>query len=328
MKKLALISSYCDTEEKIQVLKNTLLRLKELEVDSLLFTPINLDKEIYSLTTHTLISSENPILKAPERTFTNWIWSIFKGFKIKNVILTEDYGWASLNQLKRLAQFGSNLDYDIYYLLIYDLNFTPEIKDIITSNKVNSFFPNKHSNTTSHFKLGAIFSCFSKENLNLFGKVLNKSNYVKYKTAELYLEDLNKTVLNFPISNIVTEDLIYNDGNLKNYHNVSPSTNLKVFINNYRYLGVNFYDVEAPTKIDIKINNEVFSKQIDSHTIFLSPLPLENINSLSLVFNGIEEDFTNFLPQNINTRFEIKIDEKTSLDYIKNFVHSHNINFN
>ena len=49
MKKIALISSYCDTEKKIEILKNNILILKKIGIDTLVISPITLTSEIIEL---------------------------------------------------------------------------------------------------------------------------------------------------------------------------------------------------------------------------------------------------------------------------------------
>jgi hypothetical protein len=46
MKKIVLISSYCDTEEKILILKKNLKIYKELGLDTLLISPIKLQNDV------------------------------------------------------------------------------------------------------------------------------------------------------------------------------------------------------------------------------------------------------------------------------------------
>ena len=134
MKKLVGISSFCNDNKKIKVLKENLIKLTDLGVDTLLFTPISLPQEIYDLCTHVILTSENPILKWPERSMIFWKTLGSKNNDIKLSIFTEDYGWASLNQMRRLAQYASNLDYKGFHLMIYDLDITPEIELELKNN--------------------------------------------------------------------------------------------------------------------------------------------------------------------------------------------------
>ena len=46
MRRLFLISSYCDTEEKTEVLKKNLIRIKDLGWDTMLLSPIGLESSI------------------------------------------------------------------------------------------------------------------------------------------------------------------------------------------------------------------------------------------------------------------------------------------
>ena len=46
MKKIVLISSYCDTEEKINILYDNIKILKGLGIDTLVISPVTLPKEI------------------------------------------------------------------------------------------------------------------------------------------------------------------------------------------------------------------------------------------------------------------------------------------
>ena len=60
MKKLALINTYCNNWERLNLLHNNIIRLKELGIDSLVYSPLPLPKEITELADFTIISKENP----------------------------------------------------------------------------------------------------------------------------------------------------------------------------------------------------------------------------------------------------------------------------
>ena len=62
MKKLALISSYCNTLHKQEVLNKNIDKFHSMGVDTLLFTPKNLLPDaILKKPTHCIITEENPI---------------------------------------------------------------------------------------------------------------------------------------------------------------------------------------------------------------------------------------------------------------------------
>ena len=49
MKKIVLISSYCDTQEKINILSENIKVLKSLGLDTLVISPITLPNEIIEI---------------------------------------------------------------------------------------------------------------------------------------------------------------------------------------------------------------------------------------------------------------------------------------
>ena len=93
MKKLALISTFCNTQEKIDILKTNLLKLKKLNVDTLILTPFNLlPNEIINLSTHCIITNENPILDLNVKSLLIYSKPTSK-HKIKLTLVEKDYGW-------------------------------------------------------------------------------------------------------------------------------------------------------------------------------------------------------------------------------------------
>ena len=74
MKKIALISTFCDNNEKVEVLKETIIILKNKGMDVMCLSPnfINLSKEIVELSDFIFYTKENPILKWPEKSMTSW----------------------------------------------------------------------------------------------------------------------------------------------------------------------------------------------------------------------------------------------------------------
>lgn len=328
IKKLVGISSFCDNEEKIKVLKSNLLKLKDLGVDTLLFTPLPLPQEVYNLCTEVILSSENPILKWPERGMLFWESLKYNSDKIKCTTIKEDYGWSSLNQLKRLSQYASNLDYDIFHLMIYDLDINPEIESEIKSNVKTTLYPVLSPTTNRIRKVGCIFSTFDKSSLKLFGESLNKSSYLNFPSAEEYLQNINKTTYNFSISSIVTKDVItYDKDLLKTLANFSHSSDLKLFINNRDYLGIYFHGVTSFCDVNIKINNSISSKIIDDNSYFISSIPLKEINSLEIEINNSSSDYSHYLPNNTLTLYEFKVNDKRDLNSVKDFVYSNNLQF-
>jgi hypothetical protein len=67
MKRIVLINSYCDTQEKIDVLLENLNILKSAGLDKFLYSPILLPNNIIECCTYFMYNKQNPILHFPEK---------------------------------------------------------------------------------------------------------------------------------------------------------------------------------------------------------------------------------------------------------------------
>tara|TARA_R110000765_G_scaffold426151_2_gene540913 strand:+ start:5232 stop:6188 length:957 start_codon:yes stop_codon:yes gene_type:complete len=315
MKKLALISTFCNTQEKIDILKTNLLKLKKLNVDTLILTPFNLlPNEIINLSTHCIITNENPILDLNVKSLLIYSKPTSK-HKIKLTLVEKDYGWASLNQIKRLFSYGSDLEYDIFYQMIYDLDITSEIENIINSNIINFFFGNnrkkykKSSKGGAHYRVGGVFGIFDKENCKLIESKIRLKKYLKCKFAEeLYGKIQKKT--NLPVHDYVTTDLIFNSD--EDLLNISPTNKLSLFIDNTynkrnpikHEVGVYFFNIKKPCKVIIGNENII----IDKEQIVFTSKPTITVDG-----HVVDTVFDN------HPLREIKINDNNDWNYIKNY---------
>ena len=315
MKKLALISTFCDTQEKIDILKINLIKLKKLNVDTLILTPFNfLPEKIINLSTYCIITSENPILDLDMKAQLMYLDSTTK-HKIRRTLVLKDYGWASLLQIKRLFSYGSNLEYDIFYQMIYDLDITNKIENIINSNIVNFFFGNnrrkyeKLVNGEAHYRVGGIFGIFDRENCKLIESKIKLEKYLKFEFAEDFYGRIQEKI-NIPVHDYITTDLIFNTG--VELLDISPTNKLSLFIDNSynmrnpikHEVGIYFFNVKKPCKVIIDNKNII----IDREQIVFTSKP-------TIIVDGYE----------INTVFdshplrEIKINGNNDWNYIKNY---------
>ena len=173
MKKLALINSYCDTWEKLTILLQNVKKLKELGVDSLVYSPVPLPREVTDQLDYVILTKENPIINWPERGIVHWS-KLPSNHQI--TLILPDYGWASFYQYKKLMEYGSTLDYDYYFWFLYDLNIDSVVENTLISPKDKLFF--KSTKATSS-QVGAIFASFNKENLNKIHPLFNKLDYIE-----------------------------------------------------------------------------------------------------------------------------------------------------
>ena len=107
MKKLALINSYCDTWEKLTILLQNVTKLKSLGIDSLVYSPVPLPREVTDKLDYVILTKENPIINWPERGIIHWSHVTPNH---KTILILPDYGWASFYHYKKLMEYGSTLD--------------------------------------------------------------------------------------------------------------------------------------------------------------------------------------------------------------------------
>tara|TARA_B110000977_G_scaffold189458_1_gene258982 strand:+ start:3270 stop:4256 length:987 start_codon:yes stop_codon:yes gene_type:complete len=321
MKKLALISTYCNTKEKQEILIDNIKSFQELGVDTLIFSPKGiLPQDIINLSNHCILTEENPV--PPLTTRSQLLYKFPKSdLSLRHTLVYLDYGWASLNQLKKLFYYGASLDYDLYYPTMYDLIFTPEIKNVIESNETNYFFSNKRPNG-DFFEFAASFGVFDKNYCGQISSQITLNKYLKYTAAEYYYGDIQKS-LNLPTHNYVTEDLFFEHGSPPHF-NISNTDEIKIFVDNTRFspnnydpkegnkeVGIHFYDVKSPTKVKIQTQNKTSEYLIEQEQILFVDLDNPKID---IIINDAKLDISDLNSYPIT---EIKIDDNNEWDYIK-----------
>lgn len=288
MKKLALISTYCNTWDKLNTLYNTLIKLKELDIDSLVYSPLPLPSEVTNVSNFVFITKENPIIHWPERGMIHW--KNIENYRTR--LILSDYGWASIYQYKKLMELGSNFDYDYYFPLIYDLNLDTEVTKILNTPHKKMFFPSSKSKSS---KVGGIFMSLSKENLNKLFPLINKQHYLEVcqgSIAEKYIEFLCDSV-NGEVNPHITTDIMDEHGNIS--FNILPLTYpFKLAINQYplRFL---FYNLpEENLKITISIDNLYYDFNINSKNNFINFDKINTYQNIVLYYNQKPLDLTSY----------------------------------
>ena len=135
MNNLVCINSYCDTEEKINALKENINYLKNKNKDILLISHLPLDKSIIKSVNHFIYDKINPILSYPEKY--NCVWMNVGNFKL--ISYSPDIGWCFLNQWKIIANYCQNLQYKTYTFINYDTVLNNNIIKFSEDNQTNIF---------------------------------------------------------------------------------------------------------------------------------------------------------------------------------------------
>lgn len=295
MKKIALIGSFCDTEEKIQILKENIVTLKKLGVDTLIISPLTLPSEIIELSDFSFFTKENPLLTWPVRDFTFWKTIYTPEGVVRIHRNVADYGWAGLYQIKKLTQIALTYNYDIFYHLIYDLDIDEQVVSEITNNRTNIIHPRVNPNNpndvweaTLHFMVFDRKKMLEVENM-IDLQVYLDSNGVAEGQALKWARELNIELSKHPV-----KDKIYYWGKVDMF-DYSKTPNYKLFISknetaeiwrgqplqseilnpNFRLL---FYDFKNKLSVKIKTNgyseffeittNKLIELNLDSNTVY------------------------------------------------------------
>jgi len=282
MKRVALFSTYCDTEEKEKALLDNLIKVKSLGLDSFVLTILPLSKKIHDAADYVIYSKENPVPDINTKCVGSW--RVCEN-SVKIISFLPDYGYPSLLQLKRLIDFSSTLNYDYYFTMIYDIVITPEIEKVLVEGRECSFF----KNTKVEEVLGGILTAFDSVNAKKFSSLLTERSYYKGSyIAEAWMAKVND-LIGGTIEDIYASDSInLNDVLLSTNH--SPFNDFHLFIAKHKSLKLFFYSV--PFEINLTIKTNLFERDITINKQTLVHLHdnEKEIEYIKIVYRGSERD--------------------------------------
>jgi hypothetical protein len=260
MKKIALISSFCNDENKINVLISNIKKLKEMNFDILLLSPIHLETEVIKYCDYYFFTKDNPVYNWPFRGWNFWRTFYLDEKHIKISKTVSDYGWASLNQIKQLNAIALNLDYDYYYHLIYDLKIDEGNTKYFLQPNDRLVFPSKRGETI--WNVGLHLMVFNKNYLKIFNDHISEESYNSIQFNESVFDWLYKIVNIIPlkVAESAVEDEIYLYEN-EDIFNYSTENRFKFFIDKndktLEPIKILFYDVRDELKLLLPQNNRI-----------------------------------------------------------------------
>jgi hypothetical protein len=296
-KKIALISSFCNDQEKIDVLLKNISIVKELGLDVLVLSPFYLPKEIVDKCDYFFVTKDNPVYEWPKKGWNFWREMPYKGKTIKISKTVADYGWAGVYQVKQLNNVALNLDYTHYYHLIYDLKITDELKSYLHTTPDKLVFPSKRGNTL--WKVGLHFMIFNKENLRKFNNFITEESYNTIDKLDSAFDWLFKVVDLMPIkiADLPVEDEIYIFENTDIY-NYSPSNKIKFFIEKNDKTQANiklyFYEI-GDTKVEVYIWESNKHEHVREGDIVNLHFNKFNFKRVNIIIDGDIYDITDII---------------------------------
>lgn len=288
MKKIISILSHCDTEEKKNILKETIDILREnTNFKIVLNSHITLPESIIDKVDYFLYDKSNPVMDIEKRSMLIWKVVRVNDTNFKLISIRRDYGWTPFNKIKNTLSFVSNMDLDEITFLNYDLKITDKLIEDINKIEDNVFYDVVSGN--DYFNPGLLIFNINKQSINTFINELSIENYLKHNIAEDYLRSIiNK--LDYLISGNIVNDRIRIDN--EDLFNNIENNHFKVFIGEDKSI---IYDVK--NEVEVLINNEKFKLKKGIDYIF------EKIYDIKLIENKIYTD----VKINKNNKQEIEI---------------------
>lgn len=302
MKKIILISTYCDTEEKIKVLIENLKIIKKLSIDIMIFSPINLPCKIYELCDYVIQSKENPVLDWPRKAYSFWWKGQHKDNNIELYTTIPDHGYANLVQFKRMSEYALNLNYDHFFLMIYDSLIDKDTIDILKKENKNKLYKSGREDVIWDVGLHLM----SLDTLNL-------KKFINFINEDYYLQDLHGDAFSFmnrvngdlqiEVDNKIIYDQIYLQGN-RDVFDFSIIKDLKCFIHKNdkdKFIKIIFHSFDNSKKIRIYTQN--FDEQFELEPWDEIHLPFVEFEFLYVEYNNEVFDFTDNIKKIKNNIF-------------------------
>jgi hypothetical protein len=294
-REIILISTFCNTEEKIEILRKNILKIKNEGFDVAIISPINLPQDIIEKCDYTFFTKENPILDWPVHSMYNWRHITIKGEHFSFWQTYPDYGWSGLNHVKRLGEMFINYPYETYAFIIYDSILTENNFESIRKSHEGIVYPSKRGEDI--WKVGLHLMIFNKDMLKRVIDKITLSSYLSYEDFDAFAFLHNHIVipLQLEIAKDPIEDEIfyYEDVDIMNH---SIDSNIKYFISSpdefVEEVRILFYEINEPFNVVLKVNGQEFSHKITEIDIISTGLLKSEIMSLTLFYNGITHDLT------------------------------------
>ena len=228
MKKIVLISSFCDTQEKLDILENNIKTIKSYDMDVMVISPFYLEKNIVELCDYFFLTKDNPVLDWPQKSMCNWTTYYHNDNSYRFVRTYPDYGFSGLSQVKQLGEIAINLNYEQFHHIIYDLIIDQNVIDGFLSDKTCSVYPSKREDTI--WAVGLHYMIFNKQKLIDFTSHISLESYLSCNDGDafVWLHNL-QPIISYQIEETPVQDAIYFYQNF-DFFNYSTIPDFKMFI--------------------------------------------------------------------------------------------------
>ena len=272
-KGLVVILSHADTEDKIEILIESINSIKKQNYDILISSHINIPDYINDMVDYFIYDKENELIN--DDISPIFIWMKAVGYEhhypIKNY-----HAYAVLELIKNASFFAESKGYENVHFINYDYvindeNILLEHNKLLVDNDIISYDWTNYGGLNSKYITSGFFSVRNKNFLNLIKNIKTKEDYHKHSR---------------PIFEEFLYDYVINNSDMKVYH-------LPVSI---------LFDNLPPDEIKKSTTNKIDTKSLlDNHII--NNFDNENLNQ-KLYLYLIKDEDNNYY---ILIRFDFKI---------------------
>jgi len=190
MKECFVITTYCNTPDRVEELKKCIQNLKQFNADILIHAHYPLDSEVQKLANYYIYDSSNPVLRDGSKVIVRWKW-----YTTANKLLTipnPDYSYAVMNQWKSSLKFLQEKKYDIIHVVNYDTFINSFIynlhmeglkeHDVVFEH--TNYKPRDYNANTIDEKSELIFIVFFSIKNNFINPFVNELTIEKYLASK------------------------------------------------------------------------------------------------------------------------------------------------
>lgn len=203
MKTCFIVTAYCDTDDKIKSLIDTIKRIKKYGHDIILYNHYPTPTDIQSLVDFSIFDKSNPVLyDMSQRAMIFWTRLPNSPYRITRIM--PDYGFAVAQQWGRSIPFVYDMGYSRVYVINYDTKFSDDFfSKVNTHLETEQCFAIEYGHNSMYLAFFGVnlthsfVERFTRINLNHY--MLNVGEYI----AEGYIYSL--------ISDFITKLFSFSD---------------------------------------------------------------------------------------------------------------------
>jgi len=290
MKECFVITTYCNTPERINELIKCIENLKQFNIDILIHAHYPLDLDIQKSITYYIYDSTNPVIRDGSKAIIRWKW-----YTTANKLLTitnPDYSYAVMNQWVSSLKFLKNKNYDRIHVINYD-------------TFINKFVFNKHNEFLNDHD--AVF-----EYTNLRPKDCNANDVSDKNLIDVVFFSIKKVFINAFTNELTLEKYLQSrDTMLETYLMEVIDKFEEMYMTEYS-VGLNMHKIkkfddtqfklylgDAAKKSSIKReDHDVYTTMAESNGFDLVKKKYKNENGVDVdwyfVFGGHSSEFNKF----------------------------------